>query len=270
MIFPKSDTNDEREIIDRIGDADAVLGSWNIMITENVLAHAPNLRYIGVCGTNTSNIDTQAAHKRGITVRNVTDYGDEATAEYIFTQLLNLARGFGPYQWKGEPTELHGKTIGIIGLGAVGQQMAKLALGFTMRVQYHSRTRRPDWEAKGLAWCTIPQLLQTSDIISLHVPKNLVVMPGKDFERIPHGTIFVDTCLGLVSDRDAFLKWVNRGKNLVIVDDNKKAMFPEGTAPKNVIGLGAGVAGITIESRERLSKKVLDNIVAYLNTPATE
>ncbi|MBI5356747.1 hypothetical protein HZB78_04005 [Candidatus Collierbacteria bacterium] len=141
IIFPTVDSKSEEETIKIIGDAGAVLGSWNSTITPRVLEVCSDIKYIGICGTSLTKIDVEAVQKKGITLKNVVDYGDEATAEFIFSQLLNLFRGFGKYQWDDQQSELNGKKIGIVGLGAVGQQVARLALGFNMNVFYFSRTR---------------------------------------------------------------------------------------------------------------------------------
>ena len=95
IVYPEFDPKDEKEVCERIGDSDAVLGGVYSTITSPILRHTPNLKYIGICGTNLKGIDLEAVKKYNIVIKNVTDYGDEATAEYIFTQLLNLFRGFG-------------------------------------------------------------------------------------------------------------------------------------------------------------------------------
>lgn len=262
VVFPNTDSENDEQIIERIGDADAVLGSWKSTINERILNSCPSIKYIGICGTSMANIRIEEVKKRGISITNVTDYGDEATAEYIFAQLLTLARGFGEYRWKDGPCELNGKTIGIVGLGAVGQQVARLALGFNMKVLYFSRSRNPEWEKKGLQYTDFDNLLKSVDIISLHVPKNTVVLNEKEFNMISKGTILVDTCLGIVFDIEAFKQWNSRGFNLTIFD-YKQELYEQVKGLKNVIGVN-GAAGRTMESKERLSNKALKNITDYL------
>lgn len=263
IIFPETDTKNDEEVIERIGDADAILGSWLTTINKNILKKTPNLKYIGICGTNMAHVDLKAVEEGGVTIKNVVDYGDEPTAEYIFSQLLMLIRGFGKYQWREEPAELNGKTIGIVGLGAVGKHVARVALGFNMNVLYNSLKRKPDWEEKGLKYCELHELLKSSDIISLHVPKNLVILKEEEFNLIPKGTILVDTCLGVVFDVEAFKRWIGKKENFVIFDYSKKEPFDKIGIPDNVMGVGNVIAGMTAESRERLSQKVLDNIKSF-------
>lgn len=252
---------DEATTIQAIGDAEAVLGSWNCTINATILNACPNIKYIGICGTSLINVDVAEIEKRGIILKNVTDYGDEATAEFVFAQLLNLCRGFGKYQWMDEPAELNGKTMGIIGLGAVGQQIARLALGFNMKVIYYSRTPNLEWEAKGLVYKSLEELLATSNVVSLSVPRNLMVLTKKEFDLIKPGTILVNTSIGQVFDLESFTQWIKLGKNYAIFD-NQEYLGQVKDLP-NVIALPI-TAGKTKESTDRLGRKVIENIKNFL------
>lgn len=262
IIFPGADSQSEEETIKIIGDADAVLGSWNSTITPKVLDACPHVKYIGICGTSLTKVDTADVQRRGIILKNVIDYGDEATAEFIFSQLLNLFRGFGKYQWDDQPSELNGKKIGIVGLGAVGQQVARLALGFNMGVSYFSRTRNLEWESKGLVYKSLEDLLPSCDIVSIHVPRNLKILAQKEFNLIKPKTVLVNTAIGSVFDLPNFVDWIKKGKNFVIFD-NQEYIHQISDLP-NVIALSI-TAGKTKESVARLGKKVLDNIKSYLD-----
>ncbi len=263
VIYPNSDTEDETEIYQRIKDADAILGNWHSTITSLVLKHTPNLKYIGICGTNLSNIDLEAVRRHNIVVKNVIDYGDDGTAEYIFAQLLNLFRGFGKHIWRNEPCELSSKTLGIVGLGAVGQQVARIALGFKMRVLYYSKSRKTEWEKKGVQYSSIDDLLKESDIISMHVPKNTKIIGKDELEKIGNGKIIVDTCLGnIYQDIDAIRLWLGNKNNFLIRDYQPEIKEKLGDLERFIYT--EIIAGITVEAREKLSKKVIDNIRAYL------
>lgn len=261
VVFPVSDSQSEEETIKLIGDADAVLGSWNSTITSRVFDACPNVKYIGICGTSLTKVDVENVKKRGIVLKNVVDYGDEATAEFIFAQLLNLFRGLGKYQWADRPAELNGKKIGIIGLGAVGKQVAKLALGFDMRVSYFSRTRNLEWEVKGLVYKSLEDLLSDCDIISINVPRNLTILTQKEFALIKPKTVLVNTAIGLVFDLPSFIGWIKKGENFAIIDDQEYVDKIKDLP--NVIALSI-TAGKTKESIDRLGQKVLDNIKSYL------
>lgn len=262
IIFPVSDSQSEEETIKLIGGSDAVLGSWNSTITSRVLDACPNIKYIGICGTSLTKVNVEDVKKRGIVLKNVVDYGDEATAEFIFSQLLNLFRGFGKYQWDDQPSELNGKKIGIIGLGAVGKQVARLALGFNMNVSYFSRTHNLEWEIKGLVYKRLEDLLPNCDVISLNVPRNLTILTKKEFDLIKPKTVLVNTAIGTVFDFSSFVDWVKNGKNFAIFD-NQEYIDQIKDLP-NVIA-PVVTAGKTKESADRLGQKVLDNIKSYLD-----
>lgn len=261
VIFYDTDSQSEEETVERIGDADAVLGSWNSTITKKVLDACPNLKYIGICGTSLTKVDVDEVKRHNVVLKNVTDYGDEATAEFIFAQLLNLYRGFGKYQLDSIPTELNGKTMGIIGLGAVGQQVARLALGFNMKVVYYSRTQNSEWESKGLIYQELNQLLSTSDVISLSVPRNLNIIGKAEFDLIKPKAVLVNTAIGTVFDLPSFVDWIGKGQNYFIVDNQEYITQVKDLS--NVIALPI-TAGKTKESVSRLAKKVIDNIKSYL------
>lgn len=257
IVFPDTDSTSEDETIQRIGNSSVVLGSWNSTITKNILDKCPNIKYIGICGTSLTKVDVDEVTKRGIILKNVTDYGDEATAEFIFSQLLNLFRGYGKYKWSDQPAELNGKEIGIIGLGAVGQQVARIALGFNMKVSYFSRSRNLEWEDKGLVYKPLEELLKNSDIVSLHIPRNLNLIGQKEFALLKAGSVFVNTAIGNVFDLPSFIEWIKLGKNFAIIDNQE--YVEEIKDLPNVIALPI-TAGKTKESVDRLGKKVVDNL----------
>lgn len=262
IVFPESDSKNEDETIERIGNSSIVLGSWNSTITKNILDKCPNIKYIGICGTSLTKVDVDEIKKRGIVLKNVTDYGDEATAEFIFSQLLNLFRGYGKYKWSDQPAELNGKEMGIIGLGAVGQQVARIALGFNMKVSYFSKSHNLEWENNGLVYKSLEDILKTSDIVSLHIPRNLNLIGRKEFALLKAGSIFVNTAIGNVFDLPSFIEWTKTDKNFAIID-NQEYIEQIKDLP-NVIALPI-TAGKTKESVDRLGKKVVENLKNYLN-----
>lgn len=264
VIYPEFDTEDETEIYQRINNADAVLGNWHSIINASILKHTPNLKYIGICGTSLANIDLEAVKRHSIVIKNVTDYGDDSTAEYIFAQLLNLFRGFGKHRWRDEPSGLSSKTIGIVGLGATGQQVARIALGFKMKVLYYSKSRKMEWEEKGVQYSPIDDLLKKSDIISMHVPKNTKIIGKNELEKIGNGKIMTDTCLGnIYKDTDAVRLWLENENNFLIRDHQPEIKERFGDL-KRFIYTENVIAGITADAREKLSIKVVDNIETYL------
>jgi lactate dehydrogenase-like 2-hydroxyacid dehydrogenase len=267
LVFPREDTvPTTQELIARTSGADAVLVSPSTPITAQYLAACPTVRYIGVCGTSMESVDQQAVQDGGIMLTNVQDYGDEPTAEFIFMQLVCLARGMDKYQWRDEPTELMGKTIGIIGLGALGQAIAHLALAYKMNVQYVSRTRKPAWEKQGAQFVDKSQLFATSDIVVISTPSNYEAINANDFDLMQPNIVLVQASQGNCFDRSAFSQWVKHNhaildyaageENYQAYKDLPNVMFPK------------VIAGHTRETRQRVGARVIENLHSYLESAA--
>ena len=128
VVFYTGIPETDEEIVNRIGDADCVLVSYNTQIRRNVIEACPNIKYIGMCCTlyseSSANVDIAAARERGITVLGICDYGDEGVVEYVISELVRLLHGFGGKQWKHKAYELGGQKVGIVGLGRTGRMIA--------------------------------------------------------------------------------------------------------------------------------------------------
>lgn len=259
-----SDPKDNNEIIERIEDADCVLLSWRTPIDKEILSKCLNLKFICLCGTNSNCIDLEECEKRDIVVSNIVDYGDEGVVEFIFFQLLSLVRGFGKYQWKDYPAELSGKILGIIGLGAVGKLLANAALGFKMKVFYNTKTRKPEWEKRGLIFADKEELLKESDFISLQTPKNVKILSKEDFGLMKE-KILVNTTLGKAFEEENFKDWIKQPNNYAIMDASTSKDFYDEFHNLDRVVFSDFIAGRTKESILRLSQKVLDNINAFLS-----
>ncbi len=259
-----SHPKDNNEIKERLAGADCALLSWKTPIDKELLSTCTHLKFICLCGTNSNCIDLEECRKRNIIVSNIVDYGDEGVVEYIFSQLLNLVRGFGKYQWKDYPAELSGKTIGIIGLGAVGTLLANAALGFKMKVLYNTKTRKPELEENGLIFVDKKELLQKSDIISLQTPKNVKILEKGDFDLMDK-KILVNTTLGKAFEEADFKEWIKRPSNFAIMDAATSKDFQREFQNLERVIFSDIIAGRTKESILRLSQKVLDNISSFLS-----
>ena len=146
VVFYTGIPETDEEIVNRIGDADCVLVSYNTQIRRNVIEACPNIKYIGMCCTlyseSSANVDIAAARERGITVLGICDYGDEGVVEYVISELVRLLHGFGGKQWKHKAYELGGQKVGIVGLGRTGRMIAD-----ALRFCWHRRWTmlRPCW-----------------------------------------------------------------------------------------------------------------------------
>ncbi|WP_034891768.1 NAD(P)-dependent oxidoreductase [Gillisia sp. Hel_I_29] len=256
------------EIIKRIGDAEAMLVSWHTQISEEVIAACPNLKYIGMCSTlfneESANVAVNFARQNGIEVTGINDYGDPGVAEYIISTLIHLLHGFGEKQWREMPVELTNRKIGIIGLGVTGKLLAKCLLPFGADLYYFSKSRKKDWEEKGVKYLSLEELLKTSEIISIHLPKNVQLLNEREFEVLGSGKILVNTSLGLPFNEEALKNWIKDSSNYAIFDgDAKNALDGRILKNKNII-FSEKSAGWSAETEIRLSKKVVQNVKNYL------
>ena len=169
---------DEAELARRMADADVVVIS-NIKLPAAVLAQCPRLRYLSVAFTGLDHIDLDYCRAHGIEVQNAAGYSTTAVSELAVGMMLDLLRQITTFdgnirQGGSRGTflgrELRGRTVGIVGTGAIGTATARLLLAFGARVVAWSRTRRPDVVALGVDYLPLDELLRRSDIVSLHVP----------------------------------------------------------------------------------------------------
>lgn len=263
------DTPDsEEEILQRIGEAEAVLVSWRTQIGEEVISKCPNLEYIGMACSlyddDSANVAVNFAREKGITVTGIKDYGDPGVIEFIVSELVRLLHGFGDQQWKEEPVELSGRKVGIIGLGTTGQLLAQALLALNAEVCYFSRSRKRDWEEKGVEYLPLANLLQETEIISFHLPKHTKLMKAGEFQELGNDKILINTSLGLPFEQNAFSKWIQDPSNFAIFDaDGKKELSAENERRSNVI-ISEKSAGWSAETQQRLSEKVLENLKNFL------
>lgn len=261
--FPASD----EETMARIGDAEAVLVSWKTQIGAGVIKNCRNLKYIGMACSlyddASANVAVKFARDRGIKVTGIFDYGDPGVTEFIISELIRLLHGFGKQQWQEMPVELTNRKIGIIGLGTTGKMLADCLLPFGPELFYFSRSRKKDYEDKGVKYLPLDELLKTSEIISIHLPKNIKILKEEEFEHFGNGKILINTSLGLPVDAAAFAHWIRKEGNYAIFDGDGKAGFPgELLKFKNILAHPKS-AGWSAETQKRLSEKVLDNVKEF-------
>lgn len=257
----------KEETLERISNADAVLVSWKTEIPEDIIEQCPNLKYIGMACSlyddASANVAVKFARRRGITVTGIRDYGDPGVAEFIVSELVRLFHGLGEYQWKEMPVELTSKKIGIIGFGVTGQLLAKCLLPFGPELFYYSRTRKTGFENQ-ITYLPLDELLKTVDVISLHLPKNTVLLKAPEFAIFGTGKILINTSLGLPFEEGAFNDWVKKERNFAIFDgDGKKQLSKETEKLPHVITADKS-AGWAMETQRRLSEKVLENVRDFL------
>lgn len=276
VAFP-SDRCPEDERIRRTGDAEiALVTPWD-KLDMTYLDACPNLKYIGLCGTSTANVDLDEIKRRGIAFTTMQSGnkdrnaeaagGKEAVAEFFFMELVRLARGIGRYQWKqGEAHQLKGRSLGIIGLGEVGKGIAHMALAYKMSVAYYSPHRKQVWEDRGVEYRSKEELLKSSEIIVLCSSTNVEVLGKAEFELMQPGSILVQACGGNPFDKPAFYDWIARDGNFALLDMSANEQNYQLYKDKPRVIFSTNVAGDTYESNLARGKKALEHLKDFIKS----
>ncbi|MDY4598674.1 MAG: D-2-hydroxyacid dehydrogenase [Candidatus Faecousia sp.] len=277
-------TNSEEEAIERIGDSEIVLVN-KVHITENLLAHCPNIRLICVQATGYNVVDCAACAKRGIPVTNVPTYGTAAVAQFTMALILELCHRVGLHNhdvhtggwgnancftyWLTPQTELVGKTLGIIGFGSIGKAVGRLAKAFGMNVIAYNRSQSEEGRQIA-AYVDLDTLLSQADIVSLHCPlfpETEKIINAESIAKMKDGAMLINTSRGPLVDEQALADALNSGKLRsaavdVVCHEPMDANCPL-LSCKNCI-ITPHMAWAPVESRQRLLDTVVENIQAFL------
>uniref|UniRef100_Q0HS14 D-isomer specific 2-hydroxyacid dehydrogenase, NAD-binding protein n=1 Tax=Shewanella sp. (strain MR-7) TaxID=60481 RepID=Q0HS14_SHESR len=271
------------EIIPRAQDAEIVLTN-KTPLDANTLAQLPKLKYIGVLATGTNVVDLAAAKELGIVVTNVPAYGPDAVAQMVFAHILHHTQAVAAHhqavaagQWSNcsdfcftlMPLQsLKGKTLGLIGYGDIGQQVAKLALAFGMKVLVNTRTKPSDLP-QGVSWTSRDTVFKESDILSLHcpfTPETTELINTQTLELMKPQALLINTARGGLIDEAALAAALTQGKVFAGVDvlstEPPSADNPLLTAPN--ISISPHNAWATKEARQNLLNIATANLSAYL------
>ncbi len=205
---------DEATLADRMREADVAVIS-NIKLSAAVLAQCPKLRYLSVAFTGLDHIDLAYCREHGIKVQNAAGYSTTAVSELAVGMMLDLLRNIVTLNEKIRQggsrgtflgRELRGKTVGIVGTGAIGTATARLLVAFGAKVIAWSRTERPEVKALGVEYMPLDDLLRQSDIVSLHVPlcdETRGLIGERELGLMKPTALLVNTARGPVCDISA-------------------------------------------------------------------
>lgn len=214
---------DPATLVERMKDAEVVMIS-NIPLREEVLSQCPKLQFLNVAFTGLDHIDMDYCATHNILVKNASGYATEAVAELAIGLMIDVLRKItnldgiirqGGVRGAFLGRELRGKTVGIVGTGAIGTRTAELLKAFGCRVIAWSRTHKPEVMNLGVAYVTLEGLMRDSDIISLHVPLNDETkhLISKEMLSLCKPTaILVNTARGNVVDMEALADSLRNGK----------------------------------------------------------
>jgi D-3-phosphoglycerate dehydrogenase len=214
---------DAATLVERMKDAEVVMIS-NIPLREEVLVQCPKLQFLNVAFTGLDHIDLSYCETHNILVKNASGYATEAVAELAVGLMIDVLRKItfldgsirqGGVRGAFLGRELRGKTVGIVGTGAIGIRTIELLKAFGCRVLAWSRTHKPEVLNLGVAYVTLEGLMRDSDIISLHVPLNDETkhLISKDMLALcKPSAILINTARGNVVDMDALAECLRDGK----------------------------------------------------------
>ena len=268
---------------ERIKDADIVVLNKTV-IGRAELDAAKNLKLICLFATGYNNIDVKYAKECGVAVCNAGSYSTSAVAQHVFAFILAETSAVSRYdgdvkdgEWirsrlfsffSHPTTELAGKTLGIFGFGAIGRQVARIALAFDMKVIAATRTKK---EYDGVEFVSFDELLARSDFLTVHCPltsETERIFDRAAFEKMKNGAYFINTARGGVIVEDALYDALESGKlSGAAIDVLTKEPMPEDCrliGARNIT-ITPHIAWAPLETRERLLGIVLDNIKAFLD-----
>lgn len=275
------------ELIAAVKEADVLVPTVTDRLDKGVLAQAgENLRLIANFGNGVDHIDLSTAQQRGITVTNTPGVLTEDTADMTMALILSVPRRLAEGErlirsgrWSGwSPTHMlghriWGKRLGIIGMGRIGQAVARRAKGFGMAIHYHNRQRvhpEIEQELEATYWESLDQMLARMDVITIHCPHTPAtyhLLSARRLKLLRDHAYIVNTARGEVIDEAALVRMLQKGElagAALDVFEHEPSVNPKLLDMDNVVLL-PHMGSATIESRIDMGEKVLVNIKTFVD-----
>lgn len=273
----------KEEVIEMIPDYEVFVPNFSFYTDREIMDRAGKLELISNFGVGYNNIDVDYASRKGIVVANIPNSTREPTAEFAFALLMAAGRRVGYYDRKlrapegvswgvyaesGQP--VHGKVLGIIGMGRIGQSLARRAVASGMTIIYHNRHRldgaiERQYNARYVAF---DELLEAADYISLnapYTPETHHMIGEEQFNRMKPTAVFINTARGLMVDEKALAKALSEKKIWAAgldVFEHEPHITPELLTLDNVV-LAPHAGTKTIEDRINMSVEMVRNIIGF-------
>lgn len=269
------------KVVERAADATCVLTN-KVLMTADVLAELPKLKYIGVLATGYNNVDIEAARQRGIIVTNVPAYSTDSVAQLVFALLLNVVNDIHSYaesvsrgdwgncddfSYRLKPfDELAGQTMGVIGMGNIGSRVARIAMAFGMKVITTSARSLPE----GVERVEADELFRRSDMVSLNTaltPATKGLINARTLELMKPTAILINTSRGPLIDEDALAAALRSGRIAAAAVDVLCEEPPRSGSP--LVGCPGAyitphIAWQSTQARRRLLDIAMSNVGAYV------
>jgi len=270
-----------KELEEAIKDIDGLLCLLTDRIDADLLDLNPELKVIANYAVGFNNIDIKACKERGILVSNTPGVLTETTADLAWSLLMAITRrvveadqytragkykGWGPMLLLGG--DIYGKTLGIIGMGRIGQAVAKRASGFDMKVIYYDNFRTEE-EDQGMEYREFEDLLQEADFVSIHVPliaETKHMIGEREFKLMKDTAYLINTARGPIVDEKALIKALKNGEIAgagLDVYENEPELTPGLAELKNVV-LTPHIASASIDTRTKMAVIAAQNLLAGL------
>jgi len=272
------------ELLESVRGASGVLSTATEKMDGEVMGAAgEGLRIVANMAVGYDNIDVEAARERGIVVTNTPGVLDETTADVAFMLMLAAARRLGEaermlragrWEWWG-PKQLRGfdvwgKKLGILGLGRIGQAVARRGRGFGMEVLYHNRSRQDDAEKElGARYLDLDDLLRESDFVSIHTPltdETRHLIGERELGLMQQTAVLVNTSRGPVVDEAALADVLQDGRIFAAgldVYEEEPEVHPKLLELENAV-LAPHIGSATVETRDRMATLAAENLRAVL------
>lgn len=276
---------DQQALIAQLQGMDGLLATGTQTIEAPLLAACPQLKVVSNMTVGFNNLDVQAMNAAGVQGTNAPDVLTETTADFGFALLMATARRITEsehylraghwQQWRYDMfvgTEVHGSTLGIIGMGRIGQAIARrAALGFGMRVLYHNRSRlAPDLEAACQAqYVDKTTLLQQADHVMLvlpYTPENHHTIGASELALMQPTATLINIARGGIVDDAALAQALQAGRIAgagLDVFEGEPQVHPDLLACRNVV-LTPHIASATVATRDAMAQVAVDNLLAVL------
>lgn len=230
VVYPEKELFSKADVLDKIADADVLVPNFSFQTDAEIIDAGKNLKLIANFGVGYNNIDVDYAASKGITVTNTPQSVLEPTAELCFALIMATARGVAYYNHKlhngirldwglfgdlGMP--LYGQTLGIYGMGRIGQAVARRAVASGMKIIYHNRHTLPKEieEKYNAVYVDFDTLLKESDVLSLNAPataETYHLMGEKEFSKMKKTAVLINTARGQLVDSIALAKALREGE----------------------------------------------------------
>lgn len=275
---------EQHEVQERLKGAAAAITN-KVAITEELLSKLPDLKYIGILATGMDHVDLEAAKRHGVTVTNVPVYASNYVSQLAFALILELCYKINDHhrsvvedmRWSNQPYNsywlfplvgLYDKTIGIVGMGRIGERTAQIAMGFGMKVIAHDVYQR---EIPGVEWVEMDELFKRSDFISLHCPlfeSNRGMVNKEKLALMKKTAYIVNTSRGPLINEQDLADALNNGD---IAGAGLDVLMTEPPSPDNPLlrakntVITPHIGWATADARGLLIKTVADNLEAFMN-----